>query len=103
MRCASSQSSASAADKRAAVLDAYRPRSGEGDDGGLPLLVEQVDGHDRSAVFLARITIPVTLAADSATGERPVLDLSKQVAADNDPRPFIFIPGKWLGAAPAAP
>ena len=92
--------SASAADKRSAVLGAYRPRSGEGDGGVLPLLVEQVDGHDRSSILLARITIPVKLAADSASGKRPELDLSKQVAADNDLRPFIFIPGKWLGAAP---
>ena len=93
--------SASLADRRAAVLDSYRPRSGAGDDG-LPLLVEQVDGHDRSAIFLARIAVPVTIAADSPSGERPLLDLSKPVAADNDLRPFIFVPGKWLGAAPAA-
>ena len=64
------------------------------------MLVEQVDGHDRSAVFLARITIPVTLAANSAADKRPVLNPAKQVTADNGTRPFIYLPGKWLGAEP---
>ena len=85
--------------QREAVLDGYRSRSvDDGYEGELPLLVEQVDGRDRSAVLLARITIPVTLAANSAADKRPVLDLAKQVAADNDLRPFIYHPGKWLGA-----
>lgn len=85
--------------KREAVLNGYRPSNGdEGSGSDLPLLVEQVDGHDRSAVLLARITIPVTLAANSAADKRPVLDLARQVAVDNEIRPFIYLPGKWLGA-----
>jgi hypothetical protein len=90
---------ASDAAQRAAVLDGYRTRiPDDGPEGDLPLLIEQVDGHNRSAVFLARITIPVTLAANSAADKRPVLDLAKQVAADNELRPIIYLPGKWLGA-----
>jgi hypothetical protein len=60
-----------------------------------------VRGHDFGAVLLARITIPVTLAANAAADKRPVLDLGKKVQADNAIRPFIFLPGKWLGARPA--
>lgn len=89
--------SASAADQREAVLSSYRSRMGA-DEGGLALLLEQVDGHDRSALLLARIAIPVT--SDPASDERPVLDLTRKVTADNSIRPIIFVPGKWLGANP---
>jgi hypothetical protein len=93
-------SSASEDERREAVLGGYRKRVSSGDADSLPMLVEQVDGHDRSAVFLARITIPVTLAANSAADKRPVLNPAKQVTADNGTRPFIYLPGKWLGAEP---
>jgi hypothetical protein len=33
---------------------------------------------------------------------RPVLDLGRRVQVDNRVRPFIFLPGKWLGAEPRA-
>ena len=92
------EASASAADKREAVLSGYRSRSAAHDDGRLPLLLEHVDGHDRSAVLLARIRIPAT--SDAATNERPVLDVTHKVAADNGIRPIIFLPGRWLGSQP---
>jgi hypothetical protein len=95
--------SASEADQRAAVLGAYRPKTGEGADTKLAPLVEHVDKHDFGAVLLARIAIPVTLAANAAADKRPVLDLGKRVQADNAIRPFIFLPGKWLGAQPEPP
>jgi hypothetical protein len=83
------------------VLSSYRAKHTEdGTEGELRLLLEQVDGHDRSSVFLARVTIPVTLAANSASDKRPILDLAKEVSANNDIRPFIFVPGKWLGTEP---
>ena len=86
-----------------AVLNAYRSTANLAEaDGDLPLLFEQVDGHDRSTVFLARITIPVTLAASSASDKRPELDLAKRVNADNSIRPIIYLQGKWLGAQPSA-
>jgi hypothetical protein len=88
-------------DRREAVLSSYRAKHTEdGTEGELRLLLEQVDGHDRSSVFLARVTIPVTLAANSASDKRPILDLAKEVSANNDIRPFIFVPGKWLGTEP---
>ncbi len=90
---------ASAADKLAAVLAGYRPGQ-EGPDSGLAPLVEHVNGHDFGAVLLARIAIPVTHPANATADKRPVLDLGKRVQADNAIRPFIFLPGKWLGAQP---
>lgn len=65
----------------------------------LPPLREHVTGRDPSAVLLARIAIPVTLAAGAPAGTRPVLRLDQPVHADNSIRPFIFLPGKWLGQA----
>jgi hypothetical protein len=44
----------------------------------------------------------VTLAADAPSGTRPLLDLAERARADNGVRPFIFLPGKWLGRSPAA-
>jgi hypothetical protein len=52
-------------------------------------------------VLLARIAIPVTHPVNAAADKRPVLDLGKRVQADNAIRPFIFLPGKWLGAQPS--
>lgn len=86
--------------KLAAVLGSYGLRKGEGINGGLAGFTEHVDGHDPAAVLLARIQIPVTLAADADSKVRPKLDLGKRTRVDNSIRPFIFLPGKWLGAAP---
>lgn len=95
--------SAPEAQRREAVLASYRSRTPDGAEADLPLLNEQVDGHDPSSVFLSRITIPVTLAPDSAADQRPVLDVTHQVAVDSSTRPFIYLPGKWLGAVPGPP
>ena len=72
------------------------------DDGPEPLTehVEEPDA-DLAAVLLARVAIPVTLAADAPSGTRPVLDLTERVRTDNALRPFIYLPGKWLGRAAA--
>ena len=43
------------------------------------------------------MTIPVVLAADAAPGVRPELDMTQRVSVDNSVRPFIHLPGKWLG------
>lgn len=86
--------------KLAAVLGSYAMGRGEGVDGGLAPMAEHVGGRDPAAVLLARIAIPVTLAADAPSEVRPVLDLGQRVQVDNSIRPFICLPGKWLGAAP---
>ena len=93
---------ASAADKLAAVLGSWDIGLSGGLDEGLEPLAEHVDGKDLSAVLLARIAIPVTLAANAPSGTRPVLDLAVRTRVDNGLRPFIYLPGKWLGRAPAA-
>lgn len=82
----------------AAVLGAYALGEGEGVEGGLEPFAEHVGGHDPAAVLLARVAIPVTLAADAAAEVRPLLELARRVQVDNTVRPFIFLPGKWLGA-----
>ena len=94
------EASASADDRLAAVLGSYGLGQGEGIDGGLEPLEEHVEGRDPGAVLLARIAIPVTLADGAAPEVRPVLDLSRRVLVDNGIRPFIYLAGKWLGAAP---
>jgi len=58
-----------------------------------------VPGHNTSAVLLARVTIPVDFAPDAAPGVRPQLDMTQPVSVDNSVRPFIYLPGKWLGRA----
>ena len=52
-----------------------------------------------SAIFLARVTIPVTLDANAPPTTRPVRDMATRVSADNSARPFIVMPGKWSGRA----
>ncbi|MBV9931289.1 MAG: hypothetical protein JO013_10130 [Alphaproteobacteria bacterium] len=93
---------AKAEDKLAAVLGAFDTGVAGGANDGPQPLQEHVEGNDLSAVLLARVAIPVTLAADAPTGTRPVLDLTKRTRVDNGLRPFIYLPGKWLGLAPAA-
>ena len=92
---------ASRDNKLKAVLGAFDLGLTDGLDEGPEPLTEHVDGENLSAVLLARIAIPVTLAADAPTGTRPVLDVAERTRADNSLRPFIFLPGKWLGRAPA--
>jgi hypothetical protein len=91
---------ASADKKLAAVLGSYALGKGEGVDGGLAPFIEHVTGHEPGAVLLARIAIPVTLATDAPSGTRPKLYLGQRVQVDNTIRPFIYFPGKWLGAEP---
>jgi hypothetical protein len=84
----------------AAVLDAWEVgTTTTSADGSLDPLAEHVVGQNTSAVLLARVTIPVVLAADAAPGVRPALDMTQRVSVDNSVRPFIHLPGKWLGRA----
>jgi hypothetical protein len=90
---------ASDEDKLIAVLGSFETA---GEDGALDPLTEHVVGREPSAVLLARVAIPVTLAEDAPSGTRPALDMTQRVSVDNALRPFIFLPGKWLGRAPDA-
>lgn len=87
------------ADKLQALLGAWNIGLSDSVDEGLDPLTEHVDGQNLSAALLARIAIPVALAADAPSGTRPTLDLTQRVRVDNGIRPFIFMPGKWLGRA----
>ena len=82
----------------AAVLESWEDAPATADETLAPLQ-EHVDGFDPSAVLLARVTIPVTLAADAPAGTRPTLATTSRVSADNSLRPFIALPGKWVGRA----
>jgi hypothetical protein len=83
-----------------AVLDSWEVgTAATSADGSLDPLAEHVPGHNTSAVLLARVTVPVILAADAAPDVRPQLDMTQRVSVDNSLRPFIFLPGKWLGRA----
>jgi len=93
---------ASAEAKLAAVLGSWDIGLSGDLDEGLEPLAEHVEGTELSAVLLARIAIPAILAADAPSGTRPKLDLSKRTRVDNGIRPFIYLPGKWLGRAPVA-
>jgi hypothetical protein len=90
---------ASDAEKLTAILGSLDAAS---EDGALDPLGEHVIGREPSAVLLARVTIPVTLAPDAPPGTRPALDLTQRVSVDNALRPFVFLPGKWLGRAPVS-
>ena len=82
----------------AAVLDAWAVgTAATAADGSLDPLTEHVPGHNTSAVLLARVTIPVVLDPGAAPGVRPQLDMAQRVTVDNSLRPFIYLPGKWLG------
>jgi len=82
-----------------AVLGSWEGGSSASADGSLDPLAEHVIGHDSSALFLARVTIPVELDEEAPTTTRPTLDLTRSVSVDNSARPFVFLPGKWLGRA----
>lgn len=88
---------ASRANKLSAVLGSWPdPSELVGADGGLPAFREHVGGQDPAAVFLARVSIPVVAPG---SGEiRPRHRLDAPVRVDNSLRPFIFLPGKWLGS-----
>ncbi len=86
--------------KLAAVLGSWQVAERDGPQGELEPWSEHVTGEDSAAVLLARIAIPVKLAADAPADVRPTLDATKRVHVDNAVRPFIYLPGKWLGAAP---
>jgi hypothetical protein len=85
-----------------AVLGSWDGGTAAISNEGLDPLAEHVAGRDPSALFLARVAIPVDLAEDAPAGTRPVLDLVERVSVDNGARPFVFLPGKWLGRAFAA-
>jgi len=87
-------------ERLAAVLGSWDGGTAGSADGMLDPLTEHVEGHDPAALFLARVMIPVTLNEADPVTTRPVLDLTTRVAVDNSARPFIFLPGKWLGRAP---
>lgn len=89
---------ASAANKLAAVLDSWHSARAVGTDTVLEPLQEHVEPHDPSAIWLARAAIPLTVPPDPPNA-RPRLDLLNPVTVDNAPRPFVFLPGKWLGSA----
>ncbi len=84
----------------AAVMGSWDGGTASSADGMLDPLTEHVEGHDPAAVFLARVMIPVVLDEADPVTTRPVLDLATPVGVDNSARPFIFLPGKWLGRAP---
>ena len=88
---------ASAADKLTAVLGSWNPGYSSDGDTVLDPLQEHVEGHDPSAIYLARVSIPLTITG--GPGTRPQLDLLTPVSVDNKDRPFVFLPGKWIGRA----
>lgn len=92
--------SASREAKLAAVLGSWDTGLSPDLDEGLDPLGEHVAGHELSAVLLARIAIPVTRPADAPASTPPTLDLTRRPRVDNGLRPFIYLPGKWLGRAP---
>ena len=92
-------SGATAETQLQAILGAWDGGTAASADGALEPLAEHVEGHDPSALLLARVTIPVTLAEDAPAATRPTLDLTLRVSVDNSLRPFVFLPGKWLGRA----
>ena len=87
---------ASQANKLKAVLGSWPdPTKHVGPDGRMPPLKEHAAGQEPSAVLLARISIPV---APPGSGKiRPRLRMDAPVRVDNSLRPFVFVPGKWLG------
>ena len=89
---------ASRDDLLGAVLGSWEEPPATADESLEPL-AEHVEGHDPAAILLARVTIPVNLAANAPGGVRPELRLIERVSADNGLRPFIVLPGKWLGRA----
>ena len=96
------KSNASADAKLQAVLGSWNPGFATGTDHALDPLQEHVGDHDPSAVFLARVSIPLTIPA-APPGARPQLDLVRPVTVDNSARPIIFLPGAWIGRVAPSP
>lgn len=92
--------SANEEDKLADVLGSYAPGAAAGVDGGLAPFAEHVTGHDPGAVLLARVTIPVVVDPGTDPTMPPQRDPAERIQVDNRVRPFIHLPGKWLGATP---
>lgn len=86
--------------KLAAILGSWQSAERGSLNDALDPFAEHVEGNDNSAVLLARVAIPINLAANAPADVRPALNLSKRVHVDNAIRPFIYLPGKWLGSAP---
>lgn len=87
-------------DQLAAVLGGWDGGTAHAAHGTLEPLTEHVEGHDPSALLLARVMIPVILAEAAPVTTRPVLDLTARVTVDNTVRPYIYLGGKWMGRAP---
>lgn len=87
---------ASNADKLAAVLGSWNNGVASGSDQLLDPLEEHVNGHDPSALFLARVTIPLDVPA-SPPGARVAIHDTRPISVDNGARPFVYLPNKWLG------
>lgn len=78
-----------------ALLDAYPPSGRAGSDGELEPLPEHPNGVDRSAVFLARVFVPVGAA------NPPARDLAVAPRVDNWRRrflPSLPLVARWIGA-----
>ena len=88
---------ADAATRLQAVLGSWETLDTTDAQGGFDPLQEHVIGQDSAAALLARVSIPVT--AGPGANDRPALDLTRPVSVDNSLRPFVFLPGKWLGRA----
>jgi hypothetical protein len=88
-------SEATAETRLQAILGSWH----DGADDELEPLAEHVQGQDPSSLLLARVAIPVILAEGAPATTRPALDATRRVSADNSLRPFVYLPGKWLGRA----
>lgn len=90
--------SATDADKLKAVLGSWNNGVASGSDQVLDPLQEHVNGHDPAALFLARVTIPLSVPA-SPPDARVELHDTLAVSVDNGARPFVYLPNKWVGRA----
>jgi hypothetical protein len=87
---------ATPADRQAALLEAIFGAWRDGTEfwdetrGGPTPLQEHQEGEDTTAVFLARVTLPVT-------GAGGTLARAPGAAVDNSARPVVFTAGRWLG------
>jgi hypothetical protein len=92
---------ADADDRLEAVLGSWNVGFSTNANESLDGLQEHVAGKEPSAVLLARVMIPVTLDRASPATVGPTLEPTQAVAVDQALRPIIYLPGKWLGLAPA--
>lgn len=92
---------ATAEEMRDAVLGSWDIGFSTNAGETLDALQEHVSGRDPSAVLLARIMIPVALDRSGPATLAPIIDPTQAVQVDQSIRPIIYLPGKWLGRAPA--